>query len=166
MKIRPRFQIPTELSRQELEKRVHLHLTLPEAPCRGIVTPGFITLMMPPARRKYWSPQLVLSLEEGPEGLVVRGLFGPRPEVWTLFVFFYSLVGFALLMVALYGFSQLSLGRQADILFLLPILALVLTSLYAVSYTGQQASRHETEVLSRFFERATGLRIPQEETRP
>ena len=122
------------------------------------------TITLPEDQRHYWSPQLSLSFEEEQDTTIVRGLFGPRPTVWGLFVFFYSVIGIGILIIATIGLSKLSLDKPADILWWVPVLTLIFLSLYLVSFFGQKVGRKQMITLYRFFEEATGLSLkPKDE---
>ncbi|MCB0502089.1 MAG: hypothetical protein KDD32_05360 [Bacteroidetes bacterium] len=161
-RVRPRFKKVTDHSIEYLSKKISDGLSHEQAPCKGRVNPGYISLYLPIKEQHYWSPQLSLTLEESDEGTVLRGLYGPRPAVWTLFVFFYSLLGFATLVIAIIGFSKLSLDRTAPILWALPPLILTICSLYLVAYLGQKASHDQMLTLHQFLEKSTGLVIQDE----
>lgn len=134
---------------------------MPGARCTGMATEGFASLQIPDKDRHYWSPQLSLMMEEleNKEGTLIRGLYGPAPAVWTMFVFFYALIGFALVVVLIIGFSRKSLGMEAPILWWVPVLLLVFLSLYLVSYFGQKLGHDQMETLHTFLEECLGLEI-------
>jgi hypothetical protein len=162
-RVRPRFQVETSLSIEEVESRIQQSLEAADAPCRGHVRKGYAALQLPVQDQHYWSPRLVITLEEreeaGTQGCKIRGLYGPRHEVWTMFVFFYALIGFGILMVAMIGGSRASLGRPSSILWALPVLVLVFASLWLVSYSGQKLGSKQMHVLHEFLEKSVGLEI-------
>lgn len=162
-RVRPRFQVETSMSMEEVERLIQEGLDAPGAPCRGSVHKAYAALQLPVEQQHYWSPRLVITLEdradEGQAGCRIRGLYGPRHEVWTMFVFFYALIGFAILMVAMIGGARASLGRPSGILWALPLLVVVFASLWLVSYSGQKLGAKQMHVLHEFLERSTGLVI-------
>ena len=94
-RVRPRFKIETPLKVETLTQRIALALDKEDAPCKGrINSTGFGSIMLPVDQQHYWSPRLTISMEETEDGTIIRGLYGPRPAVWTMFVFFYSFIGF------------------------------------------------------------------------
>lgn len=161
-RVRPRFKIETPYSIEAISQKVSDGLSDENAPCKGRVNKGYISLYLPQKEQHYWSPQLAITLEESDNGCLLRGLYGPRPAVWTMFVFFYSLLGFATLVIAVVGFSKLSLDKTAPILWVLPALILMIASLYLVAYLGQKASHDQMLTLHQFLEKSTGLVIQEE----
>ncbi len=157
--VRPRFRIETPLSVEDLTKKIKTGLGKEDAPCKGRFAYNQVTLYLPVEERHYWSPQLNLTLEESGKGTLLRGLYGPRPTVWTMFVFFYTAIGFAILVVGTMGISYLSLGKPAAILWWVPLLALVFLSLYLVAYFGKRMGKDQMVTLHRFMTESTGLDI-------
>ena len=52
-----------------------------------------IWMNIPEGKREYWSPHLHLELEpKDNSGTHIRGLFGPDPTLWTLFMFLHFMV--------------------------------------------------------------------------
>jgi hypothetical protein len=156
-KVRPRFKVETSASIDDLVDRITNALEQEEATCVGGVHVMGGTIGLPYEDRHYWSPQLSLSFEQTEQGTIVRGLYGPRPSVWGMFVFFYAFIAIATMIVATIGFSRLTLGGSAGILWWVPVLLLIFLSLYLVSYTGQKVGKKQMITLHRFIEEATGL---------
>ncbi|MEO1023472.1 MAG: hypothetical protein AAFW89_13085 [Bacteroidota bacterium] len=158
-RIRPRIRFHKEWSCSTITASIQQHLDDPESPCRGTVIPHFATIYPPKEDQHFWSPQLTITLKEERDGTLIRGLYGPKPSIWTMYVFFYSLIGFISMIVAMIGFSLYSLGNPAPILWLLPILILVFLSLYITAYFGQKLGHKQIIILHRFFEQCLGQPI-------
>jgi hypothetical protein len=97
--------------------------------------------------RRLWSPYLSVQVEPRGEGSLLRGRFGPHPELWTLYMFAYAAVGFLTVMGLMLGFVQWQSGMDPwgfrGALAGGPGLAL----LYVVSATGQRLGAHQMEEL-------------------
>jgi hypothetical protein len=158
-RIRPRFKVECALSIDELTEKINGALLENNAPCKGKIKHGYGSLSLPQKEQHYWSPQLSLTLEEVENGTEIRGLYGPRPSVWTMFVFFYSFLGFAILVISILGLTNLSLGKPATVLWIAPVLILVFLTLYLVSYSGQKLGYTQIETLHEFMEKSIGQKI-------
>ena len=158
-RVRPRFKVNVPLSIEELSGKIELALNQADATCIGKAKPGYITLYVPKKDQHYWSPQLNLTMEENENGCSLRGLYCPRPAVWTLFIFFYSAIGFATLIIAMVGLSRISLDKSGTILWLVPLLLLIIGSLWLVSYYGQKLGEDQMITLHHFLEESTGLNL-------
>ena len=102
--IRPRFQIPSGLSQAKLLEKIRTALEQPDAPVKGTIIDHHVILRIPVAHQHYWSPQLDLEIEETEKRTVIKGLFGPNPSVWFMYIFFYSVLSFVSIMVLIMGF--------------------------------------------------------------
>ena len=160
--VRPRFKIETSQTEAEIAEKVKAALAKENAPCKGSIKHGYATLFIPEQQQHYWSPQLTLTLEKTEKGCILRGVYGPRPAVWTMFVFFYAVISFAIMVVTIIGLSRNSLDKSTTILWLVPILIMVVLSLYLVAFLGQKFGHNQMMILHRFVEKSTGLIIDEE----
>lgn len=152
--IRPRFRIETDDEPKALEEKINAATSAEDASCWGKITHGFGTLHIPQHDQHYWSPQLTLHIEERESGSLIRGLYGPKPAVWTMFVFFYCVIGFGTLIVAVIGYSNWTLGKSAALLWWVPVLMLIFLSLYLVAYFGKKMGHDQMVRLHHFLEKA------------
>lgn len=157
--IRPRFRVGTSLTPDEIGDRLAKSISKNEESVGGTVIPGHATLTLPEREQHYWSPQLTLSFEKSNGESLLRGMYSPRPAVWTMFVLFYSIIGFATLVISIVGYSRWSLDQSAGILWAVPVLMIVFFSLYLVSYTGQKAGREQMITLHNFVEKTLDVNI-------
>ena len=97
--------------------------------------------------RRVWSPHLSVQVEPKTEGSLLRGRFGPQPELWTLFVFLYTAVGFLATIGLMLGFVQWQSGMDPWGLWGVWLGVPGLAVLYGVSATGQRLSAHQMEEL-------------------
>ena len=151
IELRPRLNFQTPYSVKEFVDRITLGVYSENAPCKARIVHDHIVLFIPPEQQHYWSPQLSLSIEEDEQGTIITGLYGPRPAVWTMFIFFYSFIAFCLLFILIFGLSYLSMGKSAGILWLVPLLLLILLSIYRVARQGQILGKEEMESIHDFL---------------
>ena len=155
--IRPRFQVLTQVPAQEIADRLKAGLQSEDSPCIGEAHARYANLEIPLQDQHYWSPQLAITMEETEEGTVVRGLYGPRPSVWTMFVFFYAAIGFAVMVISAIAMVMFMMGKSVPFLWSVPVLILIFFSLYHVAYIGKKKGYAESELLHRFFVKHSGL---------
>lgn len=151
VEIRPRFKESSPLSVEDVLKRLKAALDQPDAEVKGLIVDHHVVLKIPLEEQHYWSPQLSLAVEEENGETMLRGLFGPRPSVWLMFTFFYSVIGAICLFVAITGFSQLSLGIAAPVLWVLPVGAILALILYFSAKTGERLGKEEMHFLKNFL---------------
>ena len=108
--------------------------------------------------RRLWSPHLSVQVEPNSAGSILRGRFGPHPEMWTFFVFLYSAVGFLAIIGLILGFVQWQSGMAPWGLWGVWIGVPGLAVLYGISATGQRLSAHQmAELRRRIDELVEGL---------
>jgi hypothetical protein len=108
--------------------------------------------------RRLWSPHLSVQVEPKTSGSMLRGRYGPHPEVWTLFMFLYTAVGFLAIIGLMLGFVQIQSGMDPWGLWGVWIGVPGLAFLYGISAMGQKLSAHQMEELrSRIDELVEGL---------
>jgi len=156
LEIRPRFQRSSRFSKEEVLARIREQLDGAGQSVCGLVVDQHVTLKVPVEARHFWSPQLSLEIEEVEEGggSLIRGLYGPAPSVWLMFVFFYALLGFVSMIVAIIGFSEWSLGLPGRILWLLPVAAFIVLMIYLSARAGQKLGHEQMYDLRDFLDEA------------
>jgi hypothetical protein len=152
--IRPRFREEVGLSPSDIKQKIQMALDSSREICLGKMVDNHVILKIPKSRQHYWSPQLTLELEEIEKGTLIRGLFGPKPGVWTMFVFLYSAIGFLTLMGLMFGLSQMMLKMEAYAMWSVPVGLLLLATLFITSKVGQKLGRDQMEVLKKFVDDA------------
>lgn len=152
LQIRPRFREHSDMPQEEVKKRISSVLSSKKEAWIGEVVDNHVIVKVPKAQQHYWSPQLTLQLEDENGGTLIRGLFGPKPGVWTMFVFFYSAIGFLTLMALILGLSQMMLKMDAYGLWAVPIGGVILSGLFAISKIGQRMGREQMEQLHQLLD--------------
>jgi len=113
------------------------------------------------ANRKLWSPYLAVQVERRTAGSLLRGRYGPHPEIWTLFMFLYTVVGFLTIIGLMLGFVQWRSAMTPWGFWGLVAGVPGLAVLYGISATGQRLSAHQMEELrDRIDELVDGLEMP------
>lgn len=128
---------------------------LAEAPenVRAGVKGNHITLDIVGEDVHFWSPQLNFRIEpneEVPEETTIAGLIGPRPNVWTLFMFVYFSVGIAGLFISTYGASRYLMGEFSYAIWALPLAGLFMLTAYQAGKFGERLGADQVELLKQF----------------
>lgn len=161
IQIRPRFKLLSDLSIEEIQGKINDHLVKANTTCFGKINHGFGTIQLPKSEQHYWSPQLVISLEETEEGTEIRGLYGPKPSIWTMFVFFYATIGFAFIIILIVGLTHISMEKESLIIYLAPLLLILFFSLYYISHLGQKKGTPQLILLEKFIENALDIEMKE-----
>ncbi|MCB0611151.1 MAG: hypothetical protein H6562_00595 [Lewinellaceae bacterium] len=150
--VRPRFRKLVPHSMEELTGNVKTSLEASAQEITGSVGPSYLVLKVKSDERHFWTPQLNVSLEDDPNGTIVNGMYGPRPDIWMLFVFLYFLCGFITLVVLIIGLSQYQLGLSAYILWAIPFTLGGIFVLWFSSRTGQRLGKDQLQKIHGFVQ--------------
>lgn len=154
LKFRPRFRIESSLEQQEVAELIKnkLRLTNPDA-FESIIIEGHLILKINVNKRHFWSPQMDISLSvpENEEGTLIRCLLAPAPAIWTMFMFFYTAVGFGAFIGIMIGLSQWTLEKEMwgiKLTLLFVVLGLIL---FLISQVGKKIAAEEMKILKNFI---------------
>lgn len=118
-----------------------------------------VFLKIPKHLQHFWSPQLdleILSFEEGKTTL--RGLFGPKPSVWTMFMFLHFAVASLFIAFGIWAYTNSSLNTPYGLqLVLMALMVLAWFVLYTAGRMGKQASKKEMQKLYVFMKKTLSL---------
>lgn len=112
-----------------------------------------VFIRIPKHKQHFWSPQLhleIYKIESQPT--VLRGLFGPKPTVWTLFMFLHFVVATLFIGSGIWIYSSISLKNS----FIIPLVSMVLLFilwfvLYFSGRLGKEAGKKEMKMLHFFM---------------
>ena len=109
-------------------------------------------LQIPDEDQHYWSPEFHVTVEKiKGNGSLVRGVIGPKPKVWTMFMFFYSAVIVLLFLGISMSVSQWVLGMDAPFLWSIPACAGLWITLLIAAKFGQFKGHKQMERLWHFL---------------
>ena len=127
--------------------------------CSKIVD-GHIVIDVPIEEDHFWSPQLNIEIEKiEDDKTIVKGLFGPKPQVWTLFMFFHFAVAVAFIGFLIMAYVQWTL--KSDVTFAL-IMVIGLPILWVIMYflgrIGKKTGHKQMNELHEFMMKTLGER--------
>ncbi len=155
VRIRPRFR--HQLEEAELPVREKLLAGLEKANDIHIVkAKQYLIVEYNEDVRHYWSPQLQLSFEENEEGTLIRGLYGPHPNVWAIFFYGYSAMGVIGTFLAIIGVSQYMVQETSWAFLGTAACGLVAVILYVVAQFGQKMGAEQTFELHHLYTHTLG----------
>lgn len=152
---RPRFKVMANMKPEEFSNKLKIHFKNHNKTLGGYVNSEVAVIRLRQDSEKYWAPQLQIRVEgndDQPGTIWVRGLFGPRPSIWTLFMFSYGLGGAILLTTGLYGWIELALGIGNFWVWTNLIGLILIVGPYISARIGQRIARSHMSVLRTFIE--------------
>lgn len=118
-----------------------------------------VFIKFPKNKRTFWSPQLHLEINKVDENSSkLRGLFGPSPTVWTLFMFLHFLVAGLFIAFAIWTYTNISLKQsymvQASVTLLM---VLIWVTLYFAGSIGKASGTKDMRLLNNFMYMVLGI---------
>ncbi len=165
--LRPRYKFSTELTAEAIRGGLKTALkdkSVNEFELQHRSVSNHLIISFPQKHKHFWSPTLDVNLEDGQNGkTTVRVLIGPEPSIWTMFMFFYTLGGLAMVAGLVLGYSQWTLGKGVMALWLIPVGFAIVLFFYLAALGGKSKAQHQMKILKTFMEEAIGQPVFHEE---
>lgn len=150
---RPRFKVFTHLSKQEFIQLIKKHLQENTTEFGGYANVEVAMVRVRKDKDKYWHPQLQIRIEEDedhPNYLVVRGIIGPKPSIWTFFAFLYGLSGAIFITLGSFAISEYIVKGESIWIWSVPLSILLALGTYLASLYGHQLAKFQLGRLYHF----------------
>ncbi len=87
--------------------------------------------------KKIYSPHLHLELEELENGdTKIKGLYGPEPGLWTMFMFLHFVVAGIFIIFGVFAYSNMSLGQPSGMH--ITIMVLMIIAWFSLYFTARK----------------------------
>jgi len=122
--LKPRFKVLISAPQQEVLRRFEYKLNLKSNQFNYKIVMYHIVLDIKKEANHFWSPQLYLEIEKNTETTsVIKCLFGPKPQVWSFFIFVHFAVALIFLVFLVIAYSKYTLNK--DYTFALTICVII-----------------------------------------
>ncbi|MBS7334433.1 MAG: hypothetical protein KIG88_12660 [Weeksellaceae bacterium] len=155
LKSRPRFKVYTKASKTELINTIKNQLAIHNKEIGGYANQEFAMVRLRREKEKYWAPQLQIRWEIDEEHhnvTVVRGVIGPRPSIWTMFMFLYGLSGALFITLGTYSISEYYVTGSSNWIWVIPSAILLALGTYVASKIGQHISKDHLAEIYKFID--------------
>jgi hypothetical protein len=151
--LRPRFTIDLNESKDEVLCCFLEELKKVNSKISGNIVDEHIFITVSKKDSHFWSPQLHIEIiEKTRETSVLKGLFGPKPQVWTFFMFVHFVIGFTFLAFCVLLYTRISLGESLFFpILMLIVLPLIWILLYFLGKIGKSTGKHQMKDLHHFM---------------
>lgn len=112
-----------------------------------------VFIRIPSKVQHFWSPQLHLEIYKiETQPTVIKGLFGPSPTVWTLFMFLHFVVAALFIAAGIWIYTNITLGDS----FITPLVSIIFLfiswfMLYFAGRWGRKSGKKEMQALQSFM---------------
>ena len=151
--LRPRFTIDLNESCLNVIQNFKEALKADNCKFVGKIVDNHIFLGISPKKDHFWSPQLHLEIVElNDSNSELKGLFGPKPQVWTLFMFIHFIVGSSFLGFAVLLYTRISLEEDFTFpLIMMIFLPIIWFVLYFLGKIGKDTGKNQMKELHDFM---------------
>ena len=158
-RLRPRMRIVSEKPSKTILDQISMLLKKNDFKLEGQVVQEHAFVRFPEHMQKYWTPELDVWAREEENETIVYGVMGPKPKIWTMFMFFYVGILTSAFFGGSYGVIQMILGMDAPFLWSIPLGILGVIIVYSAAQYGQYKGKKEMEILQNFLKEAVELDI-------
>lgn len=145
--LRPTFEIPIDLTRQQAIERLGSESVRQAQPKIFFTHGEYGELHLPTNQHRLWSPHLSFYICEEQDQTFVRGRFAPRLEIWTFVWILYLAMSFIGLFALVMEFSKWSIGEESWWRWGALLSAIIIAAIYMVANVGQQCSSDQMKTL-------------------
>ncbi len=129
--LKPRFKLELDENQQEILDKFTANLEDEDCKYCSKISGNHVFLDVPKSEEHFWSPQLQVEIIKGEnDKTIVKGILGPKPQVWTFFMFLHFVVAAAFIIFFVIFYVNWSLDNDYQLskymLIGLPILWMVL----------------------------------------
>lgn len=152
---RPRFKVYTKATKEQLIDVIKKNLEKNTKIVGGYANKEFAMVRLRKDKEKFWAPQLQIRWEKDEDNkkvTVVRGIIGPRPNVWTLFMFCYGLSGALLITLGTFAVSEYYVKGESIWIWSIPFAFCLGFGTYIASKIGQRISKDHLHVIYNFVD--------------
>jgi len=159
--LRPRFKMDFNESQQEIISKFKDNLKDGECKYCSKIVDGHIIIDVPVEENHFWSPQLNIEVEKDEnDETIVKGLFGPKPQVWTMFMFFHFAVAAGFIGFSVMAYVQWSLKTNYSFALIMVIgLPILWVVMYFLGRIGKRTGHQQMDELYKFMMKTLDKKI-------
>ena len=129
--LKPRFKIERLEDKAIIIEKFNAKFAHGGSRFLGKIVGHHIIIDVPKSEEHFWSPQLHLEVEDKEnEGTIIKGLYGPKPQIWSLFMFIHFGVALTFMIFLVLAYTRWSLeqdyGFALTMCVIMPVLWFVL----------------------------------------
>lgn len=151
--LKPRFKIERLEDKAIIIKKFSDEFAQGGSNFLGKIIDHHIIIDVHKGEEHFWSPQLHIEVEEGEKGgALIKGLYGPKPQIWSLFMFIHFGVALAFMVFLVLAYTRWSLEQDYSfalmMCFIMPILWFVL---YFLGRLGRKKGAEQIHQIDSFL---------------
>ncbi len=137
--LKPRFKFMFEASENEILQQFKESLEAKNCNYSSQIVGHHIVIDVPELEEHFWSPQLHVEIEKEANNTVVKGILGPKPKIWTFFMFLHFIVAIAFFVFFVIFYSNWSLDQEyTSAMIMCLLMPVIWVALYFIGQLGKK----------------------------
>lgn len=150
--LKPRFKLTLEQEPENVISKFKENLEHQNCEYCSTISQDHIFIDVPKAQQKIWSPQLELVVENSEKGSSIRGLFAPKPGIWTFFIFLHFVVAVGFFIFFALAYANSVAGNETKTWYIMMGLMVFLWFfLYLLGQIGKNKAKNQIRELKHFL---------------
>lgn len=150
--LKPRFKLEVDTEKQTLINKFTDNLQSEDYKYSYKISGDHFFIDVPKTEDHFWSPQLHLEIVDYEKGSLIRGLFTPKPTIWTFFMFLHIIVAVCFMVFSVIAYSKWSIDVNYSFAFGVCLAMIVLWFvLYFSGQLGKLKARYQMDELRVFI---------------
>jgi len=150
--LKPRFKMEFDKNKKEILNIFKDNLNDQNCKYCSKIIDHHIIIDVPVEEDHFWSPQMHVEIEKEENKTVVKGVLGPKPKVWTFFMFLHFAVAIAFFAFFVIFYVKWSLKQDYTFTMIMCILMpIVWVILYFVGQLGKKFGYNQMVELHDFL---------------
>lgn len=137
--LKPRFKLKFRAPKAAIIEQFSKELSKDDCIYGSKIVDHHIVIDVPTSEEHFWSPQLHVEIETEGEVTIVKGILGPKPKIWTFFMFLHFIVATAFFVFFVIFYSKWSLDQDYTFYMMMCLLMPVIwIALYLFGQLGKR----------------------------
>lgn len=150
--LKPRFKMEYDEPRDEIVSKFKSNLENQECRYCSKMVGNHIIIDIPKEEEHFWSPQLNIELVEENDKTTVKGILGPKPKIWTMFMFIHFIIAFLFILFFVWFYVNWSLEKPHQFqMIMLITLPIIWGILYFLGQSGKKFAYKQMVELDKFL---------------
>ncbi|MEN8125291.1 MAG: GTP-binding protein [Bacteroidota bacterium] len=151
--LKPRFKIEVDYTEDEILNKFKINLENDDCKYCSKIIDNHIVIDVPKEKDTFWSPQLHVEIDKNEVNkTIVKGILGPKPQIWTFFMFLHFAVVVAFFVFLVIFLTRWNLKQDYTFsLIMLIVLPIIWIVLYFSGQLGKKYGYHQMQELHNFL---------------
>ena len=151
--LKPRFKIESNKTVDEILSKFKNSIAKDTCKYCSKISGNHIFLDIPKEENHFWSPQLQVEvLKDKNNKTIIKGILGPKPQIWTMFMFFHFVIATLFVVFFVWFYVNWTLDKNTQLqLTMLGVLPITSVLLYFLGQLGKKLGYKQIVELDDFL---------------